>query len=358
MAAPAKTIFSSQPFQRADGTPASAALGFLRLEITQVASVIAGGIVDTQPLVLPLDANGKLPSTACWYSDELSPSGITYQARLYGSNGLLLINDLGYISLTGAGPTDLSLATFTGGPGGVLYSGAVLLTPTGSQVITTGNLTLTTGSFIETAAAATGSGGLVRKVSPALTTPDIGVATGTSLALGGGTALTTTNRTGTGNLVLATGPTITNTTQDIINQKSGTAFILKDETGGTRLSIPSGGVAQSTLNNTNLTGGSTITSPNFNGAIVSGSMIATGSVANCGVGAGVGAACANTITWSATLSSSTYRMLCESEGTNVESGIGKTSSKTTTTAQVDSINFSAGTALTASSGTIRCVAIV
>lgn len=55
----------------------------------------------------------------------------------------------------------------------------------------------------------TGTGVLVRATSPTLVTPDIGAATGTSLSLGGGTALTTTNRTGTGNLVLATDPTLT-----------------------------------------------------------------------------------------------------------------------------------------------------
>ncbi|MBI2355862.1 MAG: hypothetical protein HYV13_01480, partial [Candidatus Doudnabacteria bacterium] len=55
----------------------------------------------------------------------------------------------------------------------------------------------------------TGSGALVFANTPTLVTPVLGVATGTSLALGGGTALTTTNQTGTGNLVLATSPTLT-----------------------------------------------------------------------------------------------------------------------------------------------------
>lgn len=77
-----------------------------------------------------------------------------------------------------------------------------------------------------------------------------------SLALGGGTALTTTNRTGTGNLVLATAPSITNETVDIINQPAATAFVIKDNQGGTRYSIPSGGVTQATINNSNLTGAS------------------------------------------------------------------------------------------------------
>jgi len=55
----------------------------------------------------------------------------------------------------------------------------------------------------------TGSGAIVLATSPTLVTPVLGVATGTSLALGGGTPLTTTNRTGSGNLVLATSPALT-----------------------------------------------------------------------------------------------------------------------------------------------------
>src|SRR3989338_7937192 len=54
----------------------------------------------------------------------------------------------------------------------------------------------------------TGGGALVFANTPTLVTPILGVATGTSLSLGGGTALTTTNQTGTGNLVLATSPTL------------------------------------------------------------------------------------------------------------------------------------------------------
>jgi len=99
-----------------------------------------------------------------------------------------------------------------------------------------------------------GSGAVCLTISCVLATPNIGAATGTSLALGGGTALTTTNRTGTGNLVLATGPTITNSTQDIINQPASTTFLIKDNQGGTRYSIPSGGVTQSTMNNTQFNG--------------------------------------------------------------------------------------------------------
>lgn len=56
--------------------------------------------------------------------------------------------------------------------------------------------------------APTGTGVVVLATSPTLVTPVLGVATGTSLALGGGTALTTTNQTGTGSVVLAVGPTL------------------------------------------------------------------------------------------------------------------------------------------------------
>ncbi len=54
----------------------------------------------------------------------------------------------------------------------------------------------------------TGSGLAVLQTSPTLITPALGVATGTSLALGGGTALASTNQTGTGSLVLSTSPTL------------------------------------------------------------------------------------------------------------------------------------------------------
>jgi len=67
----------------------------------------------------------------------------------------------------------------------------------------------------------TGSGALVFSTSPTFITPVLGVATGTSLALGGGTALTTTNQTGTGNLVLATSPTLAT---PILGVASGTSL--------------------------------------------------------------------------------------------------------------------------------------
>jgi len=63
----------------------------------------------------------------------------------------------------------------------------------------------------------TGTGNLVLATAPTIsnptmTTPTLGVASATSIAIGGGTALTTSNQTGTGNLVLATGATLTTPT--------------------------------------------------------------------------------------------------------------------------------------------------
>jgi hypothetical protein len=70
-------------------------------------------------------------------------------------------------------------------------------------------------------ATATGTGALVRATTPTLVTPVLGAATGTSIALGGGTALTTTNRTGTGNLVLNTDPTLTRAVLSGISTSDG-----------------------------------------------------------------------------------------------------------------------------------------
>lgn len=70
-------------------------------------------------------------------------------------------------------------------------------------------------------ATATGTGALVRATSPSLVTPALGAATATTLAIGGGTALATTNRTGTGNLVLNTDPTITRLVTSGISTSDG-----------------------------------------------------------------------------------------------------------------------------------------
>lgn len=83
---------------------------------------------------------------------------------------------------------------------------------TAGNVTTNANLTgpITSVGNATSIASQTGTGTkFVVDTSPTLVTPNIGVATGTSLALGGGAALATTNQTGTGNIVLATSPTLT-----------------------------------------------------------------------------------------------------------------------------------------------------
>lgn len=170
MAAPAKQIKTTVGFQDPEGN--LAASGVLILTLSQNAEVTAsGGQVFAKPQVFKLDTSGLITQTAIWFNDELTPSGTTYGAKLYASNGSTLLADFGQWSFTGAGPLDLS--TLTPSSSSVSYSAAVLLSPSGSQTITTGSLTLTTGSFVETASAVTGSGGLVRKTSPTLTTPTI-----------------------------------------------------------------------------------------------------------------------------------------------------------------------------------------
>jgi len=94
----------------------------------------------------------------------------------------------------------------------------------------------------------TGTGNLVLATTPTLTTPVIGVATGTSLALGGGTALTTTNRTGTGNLVLATTPTLTT---PVIGVATGTSLAV---TGKVTSSSPTAGIGYVTGSGSTTTG--------------------------------------------------------------------------------------------------------
>lgn len=136
MAVPTKLISTSQGFQDAKGNLVS--LGFLRIAPSGPAEIVAtGGQVTTQPLFLPLDANGKITSQAIWFSDELNPP-VNYSVQLYGSNGLLLINDLGYATIAGAS-FDLStfIPTTSGNPGA---AGVVLLNPSGNQSILNSSL--------------------------------------------------------------------------------------------------------------------------------------------------------------------------------------------------------------------------
>jgi hypothetical protein len=115
----------------------------------------------------------------------------------------------------------------TGTGSAVFANTPTLVTPvlgaaTGTSLALGGGTALTTTNQ-------TGTGNLVLDNTPTLVTPVLGAATGTSLALGGGTALTTTNQTGTGNLVLANTPTLVT---PVLGAATGTSLALG---GGTAL---------------------------------------------------------------------------------------------------------------------------
>lgn len=198
-----KTISTSAGFQDAKGTVVAS--GTLMLTLSQTATITAtGGQVTTEPIYLTLDVNGKITNTQIVFNDELSPSGTIYYGTVYTSNGCRMVPGLEKLqySITGAS-FDLATAV-QASSASPSYSGAVLLSPTGNQTITTGNLTLTLGSFVETANTVTGTGGLVRKTSPTLTTPVLGLASATTV----NKVTITTPATGS-TLTVADGKTLT-----------------------------------------------------------------------------------------------------------------------------------------------------
>lgn len=81
-----------------------------------------------------------------------------------------------------------------------------------SDLVVTGDVSATTvtigGGTALTTSNQTGTGSLVLANTPTLVTPVLGVASATSITIGGGSTLSTSNQTGTGNLVLATSPTL------------------------------------------------------------------------------------------------------------------------------------------------------
>lgn len=89
-------------------------------------------------------------------------------------------------------------------------------------------------------ATATGTGAVVRANTPTLVTPNIGVASGTSISLGGGTALATTNRTGTGNLVLATDPTLVRPVFSGISVSDGANVTTENAMGALAIDVTKG----------------------------------------------------------------------------------------------------------------------
>jgi hypothetical protein len=135
----------------------------------------------------------------------------------------------------------------------LLLTAAALSLGAGSH-LTANILDLTTGftlagsSMISTT---TGTGGMVLATSPTITSPTItgltlsGTTAVSSLTIGGGSSLSTSNQTGTGNLVLATSPSLTSPTLSgptFTGTAAGSVF-----TASTSLAI-GGGTALTTTN--------------------------------------------------------------------------------------------------------------
>jgi hypothetical protein len=140
--------------------------------------------------------------------------------------GLSLGGTTAFSSLTIGGGSSLSTSNQTGTGNLVLATSPTLATPTLSSPTMTGtaagsvftastSLAIAGGTALTTTNQ-TGTGNLVLNTSPTIAGPTFtGTAAGslltlsTSLAIGGGTPLTSTNQTGTGNLVLSLSPTLT-----------------------------------------------------------------------------------------------------------------------------------------------------
>jgi parallel beta-helix repeat protein len=133
---------------------------------------------------------------------------------------------------------------------GILTSGAVRSRAIGNTLLSNStplNLAASDTNLlnsVDAIAAITGTGLAVAQTSPTLITPNIGVATGTSLNLGATGTLSTTATTGTGSIVLSNAPTLTGT----INFSGAS---------GTNLSLSSG-FSTPSANITNLSATSTL----------------------------------------------------------------------------------------------------
>jgi hypothetical protein len=77
-----------------------------------------------------------------WANSQLTPSGTYYRVNIYNQNGQLIRGPENWV-LSGSSPIDLGTIVAT--TPSVAYSGAVLLNPSGNQIITSGNLTIDNG---------------------------------------------------------------------------------------------------------------------------------------------------------------------------------------------------------------------
>jgi len=265
--------------------------GTLVFELSRAASISGGGGIAPQKVSVSLDANGKVASgQSIFRNTDLSPSGTTYQMQVLDGSGNK-IADFGAQSISGAAPIDLALLAPTSNAGGVIsFSNAVLQSPQGDQTISGGFNLINSGPLREsdgtvsvpshsfTSETNTGlyragsqdvrlaingsdsfrvdstsptvpSGRSLAWGSAGVTSRDTGLSrtAAATLAVGNGT-----QGDASGNLIAAS------ITLATVTQTAATAFTLKDNQGGTRYSIPSGGAAAATLNNTAIGGSSTV----------------------------------------------------------------------------------------------------
>lgn len=101
-----KTITATTAFQDPQGNVL--ANGTLILQLNLLANA-AGGQVEPVPVVIPLDATGKITGQPVnlWANDQLTPSGTFYVMRLFNSNGLQVAGPVNW-TISGAAPIDVS----------------------------------------------------------------------------------------------------------------------------------------------------------------------------------------------------------------------------------------------------------
>jgi hypothetical protein len=123
----------------------------------------------------------------------------------------------------------------------VLQTSPTLITPilgvAAATSLTSNSIALGGGTPLTTTNQS-GTGSIAMTNSPVLVTPAIGVATGTSLALGGGTPLATTNQSGTGSIAMTNSPAFVTPSLGVAAATSlaingGTAITGQTGTGGT-----------------------------------------------------------------------------------------------------------------------------
>jgi protein involved in ribonucleotide reduction len=144
----------------------------------------------TASRLVATDASKKLVSTISSSNLRSSVSGVTGSGNLvFGTSPTLstLTVSSGGISVTGNSQISGTLSSLTGltSSGTVTFSGLtanrLVTTTTGGQLTNT----ISSSNLRSSVSDETGSGNLVFSISPSLTTPNIGVATGTSLGLTG-----------------------------------------------------------------------------------------------------------------------------------------------------------------------------